>query len=331
MRKAIELPLWDGVPGDVEAALAQIDAWAGHLRDHPVVAEFSHATAHLLRGLHGAELLEALESFAAVHWDFRHGRERNLAHEPEFSPPRVQVITEAAHELGLAGTAPPRCREYDAVVMTGGMVRAGIVKPRYLRELVDSGLEWREGIFLGGFRPFAGDELMLAPILGVDGNNEFDSMTAGMRHAFGLGLPDFVDGSDPATGSPPGAADWREESWEWRGRMLRVIAAPSSAPQQRRSNTADTYRFWASRVDGIRSVLVVTTPIYVPYQGAAAIEVLGIEFGFSVETVAVSATASNLGVHSQAFLPHHQVQEIRSALHGFHRLRSRLVSLKARD
>lgn len=321
----IELPRWDAEPGDASRCLAHVDAWAESLRDHDAVAAFSQSTAQRVSGLCGEELLDALDDFAGEHWDFRNGRERNLATQPEFSATQVLAIDAASASLGLSGTLPPRRREYDAVVMTGGMVRAGIVKPRYLRELHDNGLSWREGVFLGGFRPFAGDEVELAPLLGVDGSNEFDAMTAGMMAAFELGAAAFTDGFDPATRAQPGTADWREERWGWNGRMLRVVAAPSSEPERRRANTVDTYRFWASLAENIRSVLVITTPIYVPYQGAGAIEVLGIECGLAVETVAVSASASDLGEHSQPFLPQHHAQELRSAVHGMRSLRLRLA------
>lgn len=325
----IELPRWDAKPGDARRCLAHVDAWAESLRDHDAIAAFSQPTAQRMSGLRGEDLLDALDDFAGDHWDFRDGRERNLATQPEFSSSQALAIDVASAALGLTGTRPPRRREYDAVVMTGGMVRAGVVKPRYLRELHDNGLSWREGVFLGGFRPFAGDEVELAPLLGVNGNNEFDSMTAGMRQSFEIGAADSTDGFDPATRAQPGNADWREECWRWNGRMLRVVAAPSSEPEGRRANTVDTYRFWASRAENIRSVLVITTPIYVPYQGASAIEILGIECGFAVETVAVSAVASDLGEHSQPFLSQHRAQELRSAIFGFRSLRSRLSRLVA--
>ncbi|MCW5945392.1 MAG: hypothetical protein KIT06_06420, partial [Cryobacterium sp.] len=64
-------------------------------------------------------------------------------------------------------------------------------------------------------------------------------------------------------------------------------------------------------------VLVITTPVYVPYQGAVAVEVFGIESGMSVETVAVSGTANDLGPLTQVFLAQHVLQELRSAIHGF--------------
>lgn len=323
----IELPRWDAKLGDQSRCLAQIDAWAEYLRDHAAIAAFSAQAAAVIRAQNGAQLLHALESFAGKYWDFRGGRERNLADQPEFTSRQSELIDSVAQDLGLTGTPGPRRREYDAVVMTGGMVRAGIVKPRYLRELSDHGLSWKEGIFLGGFRPFAGDEVVLAPRLGVVGSNEFDAMTTGMCHAFSLGPPNSTRGFVPSAGVQPGPSSWREVSWGWNRQTLRVIAAPSSLPERRRANTADTYRFWAARTEGIKSVLIVTTPIYVPYQGATAIEILGIECGFSVETVAVSDAASDLGVHSQDFQPQHRAQELRSAIYGLRRLRSRLIAL----
>ncbi|GAA3741931.1 hypothetical protein GCM10022239_16930 [Leifsonia bigeumensis] len=312
------LPRWDALPGDAERCVAAIDAWTAALFDTGVVAAFQNAP---LRGPAPGRTLDALDAFAAANWDFRGGRERNLARVPDFTAAQLAAIDASTAALGLDGTPPPSRRHYDAVVMTGGMVRAGIVKPRYLRELADAGLDWNEGVFLGGFRPFAGDEVELAPRLGVDGDNEVDAMAAGMRQAFGLAGAPASERSEDGKG----AEAWRDLSWVADGRTLRVVAAPSSEPAVRRANTADTYRFWAGRALDARSVLVITTPVYVPYQGAAAIEILGLEFGFSVETVAVSRTASDLGTDTQQFLPHHRLQELRSAVQGMRNLRSRLT------
>lgn len=322
---AVELPHWDARPGDLQRCLETVDEWANTLLDSRVIETFSPSMAIALAQLNGSKLFDALDAFAAEHWDSRHGRERNLATVQEFSPEQCSAIENASGVLGLDGTPPPQRKTYDAVILTGGMVRAGIVKPRYLRELYDTGLRWGEAVFLGGFRPFAGDELELAGVLGVEGDNEFDSMTAGMRFAFGLGEPDTVKASVPKAEEGIGNAQWREESWLWNDQVLRVVAAPSSEPQQRRANTIDTYRFWASRTENIASILVITTSAYVPYQAAGAVEVFGMEFGCSVETVAVSAAANDLGEHTQKFLPMHLAQEMRSAVHGMRKLRKALI------
>lgn len=317
MSPAVGLPRWSGEAGESARRVAAIDDWAAHLLGCGLVEAFGLAAPRVS----GVPALEFLDDFSARHWDFRAGRERNLAEEPLLTPRQIAAIRAAVGPLGLDGTPGPRRAHYDSVLMTGGMVRAGIVKPRYLRELGDAGMGFDEAVFLGGFRPFAGDEVRVAKQLGVVGGDEVDAMAAGMTRAFGpLPEPTLREYSGGSRN-----ASWREESWELGERMLRVIAAPSSDPLTRRANTADTFRFWAaSRKPTRGSVLVITTPVYVPYQGAIAVEVLGLEFGLEVETVATSATANDLGELSQAFLPHHQLQELRSAIVGMRSLRSKL-------
>jgi hypothetical protein len=280
--------------------IALVDAWSASPALRELVTAFGGSVPSTAR-------LDWLDSFSATHWDFRGGRERNLAGPADITAEQAELVLRLAPELGLAGQETPSRARYDAVLMTGGMIRAGIVKPRHVAALLDNGLQVESVVFLGGFRPFAGDEAELAQALGIRGGDEFAAMVAGMELAFGpVGEPDVTRGDG-----------WCEFRW---GR-LSVLAAPSSDPS-RRANSADTYRFWAAeRSAGATSALVVTTPIYVPYQGAAAVEVLGLECGLAVETVGTSAAASDLGEYTQPFLPAHHLQELRSAIRGMLSLR----------
>ncbi len=247
-----------------------------------------------------------LDAFSAEKWDFRAGRERNLADSAQLTGTQQSLVIDLAPALGLSGQETPSRVDYDTVLMTGGMIRAGIVKPRHVASLLENGLRAKEVVFLGGFRHFAGDELDLADALGIRGGDEFAAMVGGMEFAFGpLGDPVLE-----------GDATWRRCSWG----SLSVVAAPASDPA-RRANSTDTYRFWAAdRVP--QRVLVVTTPIYVPYQGAAAAEILGLGYGHSVETVGTSASANDLGEFTQQFLPAHHLQELRSAIRAMRSLRA---------
>lgn len=315
---ALELPSWNAVPDDADRVLASVDAWASSAALRAIVAAFGGAVP----SGDPAARLQWLEAFAMSHWDFRGGRERNLAAVARLSPSQTAVIQDRAAELGLAGQERPRERSYDVVLMTGGMVRAGIVKPRFVAALLADGMTSTSIVFLGGFREFAGDEVELAAALGVDGTNEFAAMVRGMELAFGpLGEP-HVEGVE----SPHPYSSWREYSWSTPAAWLSVLAAPSTEPELRRANTSDTYAFWAEhyRQPEARSVLLVTTPIYVPYQNAGAVETLGLDHGLRVETVGVSAAASDLGRYSQSFLPQHQLQELRAAIGAMRRLRERL-------
>lgn len=316
---AIELPTWRGEPDDAVRARRAIDAWAGSESMAQLVESFGGAVGDR----EGRELLGYLDDFSAENWDFRRGRERNLADDAGLSSAQGALVIELAPGLGLAGIERPTRAQYDTVLLTGGMVRAGIVKPRFVARLLQDGLSVSHIVFLGGYRAFGGDEHALAAQLGVDGGDEVAAMLAGTRRAFGpLGDPVVERG---VADTPH--ASWSEYSWSTAGDRLTVLAAPSSEPSTRRANTADTFRFWAGhrRSQAERSVLVVTTPIYVPYQAAGAVEVLGVEQGLAVETIGVDARASDLGALTQQFLPQHHLQEVRSAIRAMQALRTRLT------
>lgn len=317
----LALPVWSGAAGDAERAREAIDAWASST----ALTELTLASGGSATGLRAADLLRWLDGFAAAHWDFRGGAERNLAPRVALPAELEELVSASAPALGLAGPYPLRRDSYDTILMTGGMIRAGLVKPRFVRELLDAGLRVSNIVFLGGFRPFVGDELDLAPVLGIDGDNESDAMVRGMELTFGpLGEPS-VSGGETGRGND----SRRVWSWSAHGMTLRVVAAPSSDPAVRRANTLDTFRYWAEHVRQAseNSVLVVTMPIYVPYQGAGAVEVLGLEHGLAVETVGTSGTASDLGEYSQPFLAQNHLQELRAAIGAMRKLRIRLTAM----
>lgn len=300
-------------------ALEAVDEWASAVAESGVPSSFGwRCTAAT-----GDGLFAQLDELGSAYWDFRSGRERNLARLPDLTDEQIAAITDAAPGLGLDGTPPPSRGSYDAVIMTGGMVRAGIVKPRFVAELVEGGVSFGEIAFVGAFRRFAGDEIPLARSLGIEGSDEWDAMVLGLERAFPPTSPPLVE--EDADGNP--FAAWRDASWFSDDQRVRVIAAPSSEPVSRRADTADTFRFWAERVAGaVSTVLVVTTPVYVPYQGAVAARTLWLESGLEVETVAVSEVANDLGDHTQVFEARHQLQELLAAVRGLRALRNDLVA-----
>ncbi|MBC7590127.1 MAG: hypothetical protein H7226_03650 [Salinibacterium sp.] len=300
--------------------LSLIDAWSGSTALAAVVAVFGHS----LPDRAGEDRLRWLDDFAAVHWDFRRGGERDSINHRGLTSTQTDIVCGRARDLGLTGRETPTRRRYDTVIMTGGMVRAGIVKPRFVAELLEGGLECDHILFLGGFRPFSQEEATLARSLGVHADDEFGAMLFGLEQTFGpLGEPEVVDGE----GDSP-QSSWRHLSWH-RQKLPRVsvLAAPSSDPVHRRANSADTYRFWAEerRMGTERSVLQVTTPIYVPYQSAVAVGILGVDHGLAIETVGTSATAGDLGEFSQPFLAKHHLQELRAAIGAMLALRRRIA------
>ena len=312
----LTLPSWRGKPDDAVRVMADVDSWGS-----------SEALVELVRAFGGAGRdaadLAALDVFASSHWDFRAGRERDQAAATHLTDAQCALILEHADSLGLANRDVPGSQHYDVAILTGGMVRAAIVKPRAVNELRARGVVIDRVVFLGAHRPFSADEKVLAKALGVSGDDEVDGMIHGVRRGFSVGDGAAVDRSP----EPAGPASWGRWAWGHAAAAVEVVAAASAAPAHRRANTADTFRFWADRfADDALSVLVITTPVYVPYQGAVAVETLGIERGFVVETVGVSVTASDLGELTQPFTARHHLQELRSAIHGMASLKRALQS-----
>lgn len=309
------LPEWD-----VELAAAlrmadlrkKIDEWirSSHLRDLAVVFGGRPPDGET------EDLLAWYDELSAAKWDFRGGKERNLAEHPSLTAQEDVSARLAAEALGLSTPDIPSRKKYDYCLILGGLVRACVTRPRYAAELARLGKTFKQVVALGGFRPLGGNEINLAMRLDVDATNEFAAMDAGVRRAF-----EIKDSPEVTTGDgSAGNTDWRIHNYPNEG--CAVIAAPSSEPDVRRANSADTFRWWASRTPNLAGshILLVTNPIYVPYQGAFATQILGMDYGVQVETVGISADAADLGGDTQTFDAPNYLQEIRSAIRGMRSL-----------
>ena len=302
-----------------------IDAWARS----PAIAELVAAFAPEARPPFDAdlaELLDWLEQLSA-RWDLREGRERNLVDDQQTDEPVGRMIQAAAHGLGLVGTLPPPARRYDHVLILGGLIRACFARPRHAAALLrERGVEAGAVTALGGYRELRGDELELAARFGMpDLADEFDAMHAGVRAAFELGEPIAERGER----SDVLGASWRVVEYETvEDVALHVVAAPSSDPGERRANTADTYAWWAAELARLRRgqrILIVTTDIYVPYQHADALRMLGLRYDVEVDAVGIRPGDVDPRLQ-QEFLPHNYLQEIRSTIRAYRMLHETAAS-----
>lgn len=312
----LQLPVWNALPRDGQRVLQDIALWTSSAALENVIAMSGGSDVDL-----GS--LQRIEQFAAQNWDFRAGRERDHPFAVDADILSAAVL-ENSVALGLADRERPLRTHYDVAILTGGMVRAGIVKPRFVSELVASGIGVDRVVFLGAHRRFSAEEAVLARKLGVEGNDEVDGMIAGMRREFHLEVdPDVVRSRGPIWPGSTGRWTWLDHS-----PLLEVVAAPSVDPARRRANTADTLRFWAAHhAKNVRTVLLITTPVYVPYQAATAVRTLGLEAGLAVDTVGVSLKANDLGQLTQQFTIRHHLQELRAAVHGMSKLENAIRSL----
>jgi hypothetical protein len=291
---------------------AEIHRWASSEPVRDLVAEYGG----VLPQAGTAELLAWLDDFSAVHWDFRgrHGLERHQVTAPEFSPARRELIGRVADALGFTGSAKPRHRTYEQILVLGGLVWTCSQRAEYAARLIAEGsVTTAEVTALGSFRPLGAAE-------GGTGY-EVDALEAAFRSS-------FHDVETVETRSSPG--EITHESWTVRslrgpgGPRLTVLAAPSSEPGVRRANTPDAYHFWAQEAQltvGAR-LLVITSPIYVPFQHCDALRTLALPYGFEIDTVGYDVSRASLPLPPGATGLDRYLQEIRSAIRSMRRLQT---------
>ncbi|MEO3773427.1 hypothetical protein [Micromonospora sp. B9E7] len=271
-------------------------------------------------------VLRFLDDFSAHHWDFRGGRERPDAREPDLDPATAALVLDAAATLGLIHPAPPARPAYAHLVVLGGLAHACVRRVGYAAHLLRAGLAVSgEVAVLGSFRPLSDWERRTLADAGLPADDtEVDVLDTAVRRMFGVSTPAEQAGVD--AGHPHHS--WSSRTYRPAGLPpVRVLAAPSSEPDRRRAHTADTQRFWAGhvRLAPGDEVLTVTAPIYVPFQHCDALRTLALPYGCDIDTVGVDPAAADLAVlPEQTLTPGRYLQEIRSAIRSMRALHAGL-------
>ena len=249
-----------------------------------------------------------------------------MAAARELPPAAIEVVARAVPALGLVGASSPAAARYDHVLILGGLVRGCLTRPSYAHDLIERKAITAMSITaLAAFRSLKGDELELSERFGLAGvEDEFDAMDAGVRGAFSL---DAATSQNRGEHSDVLGASWWVRTYGVPGHApIRVVAAPSSAPGERRANTADAYEWFASKLGDVhvgQRVLVVTTDIYLPYQHADALRMLALPHGVEVDAVGIRPGDIDPRLQ-KLFGPPDYLQELRSTIRALRALNTAL-------
>lgn len=312
---------------DADNPAGAIEEWA---RSAPLADLVRLSGGEVPADLPLAELLRWLEEFSSA-WDFRGGKERNLFEARSLDPAVDKAIKDDAAALGLIGGGVRPQGRYDHVLILGGLARACLARPlAAVRALSEDGVEAGAVTALGGFRELRGDEVGMVEQVAPEQagtqavDDEFDAMDAGVRLAFGLGSP----ADEREVRAESGFGSWRVHRYTTdAGLPVFVVAAPSSEPEVRRTNTADSYQWFATELAGLRPgqrLLLVTSDIYVPFQHADALRVLGLPYEVEVETMGIQPGDLDPRL-KQSFSADAYLQEVRSTIMAFGRLLAALA------
>lgn len=325
------------VPGQgedpaAEVLLAEIAAWVRSEPLRALVERFGDGTP----SGELADELDYLDDFTAENWNFRKTdaedpMERNEIDEDAIQGADEEFAIAAADALGLVRPRPPKYPRYDHLVVLGGLVRANLWRPEFAAHLLRQGVHADNIVGITAYRDLRAnekkpdrDEFNLLQHFGLPRREyEWQVMEDGLRRAFSL--PEFTVAleSSPDAG---GGARFRVAKAESGGRAVSLVVAPAidGGP---RATTADGYRYWAEQVGHVKPgdrVLAVTTCIYVPYQHAVAIQLLGLPFGCSIDTVGIDFGVVDDSPAPQEFRGAHYLLEVRSALRAYRQLAKKL-------
>lgn len=280
---------------------------------------------------HLNERIDALVDMSAE-WDFRRRTAKTesmgasneatrwTSHGELLTEEQTQAVKRAADELGLSKSSSPNHKNYRSALILGGARLSCLLRTTWGTQVLEDGVSVENIVMLGSERPIADSERDATDTYAPDSRTEFDLFVDAGREVFKYDKSSY-EGDRHDDASPNLSWEIRRYPWKKQKQVL-VISAPSSDPQNRRANSADTYKFYIQRehLSERDRLLLVTSPIYVPYQQLEAIRVITVPLGIHVETIGFPPDwrAELQGMQGAQ----HYLQEMRSFLQSSQRFLS---------
>lgn len=236
----------------------------------------------------------------------------------QISEEQQKAVFDGINMLGLKNVSIPRYDFYDYILVLGGARMACLYRTKYARELISKMEQAPQAVvLLSGMRPVSDTERNMTDLYAPTALTEFDLINAGAEQSFELsGEYEEIKYMNPNMNKSWAIRTYLNLEYEFQ---LQSLCGPSSNPESRRANSADTFAFFAERQrmkSGSR-VLMVTSQIYVPYQQMEAIRCLAIPNNIYVETVGFPI---EWNVNRQGMMRAvNYLQEIRSTIQAINR------------
>lgn len=240
---------------------------------------------------------------------------RWLVNDTEITQEQTEAVMNGIEELGLVNVDTPLRLDYDYVVALGGARLSCLLRPQYAHEVISKySLNPKAIIMLSGFRPIADSEREVTDTYAKDADTEFDLICKGAEQCFGISKysEERYDDNKNINSS------WAVRTYENETPII-SISGPSTEPDKRRANSADTYKFLFDKYQIVEEskLLLITSQIYVPYQQIEAIRTLAIPYNILVETIGFPNGWSGSMQGMQQ--PSNYLQEIRSTIQAMSR------------
>ena len=239
---------------------------------------------------------------------------RWLVNDEVITDEQDKAVKEGIPLLGLIGIDTPFGKDYDYVIALGGARLSCLLRPRYAQQVIEQySINPKAVIMLSGFRPIGDSEREATDTYAKNAVSEYDLICAGAEKCF-----DLEQFKEERYDSENLNLSWAVRVYEGVPPVI-CISAPSTEPDKRRANSADTYKFFFEKYDVKENtkILLVTSQIYVPYQQLEAIRTLSLPYGVKMETIGFpNEWSGNMQGMQQAS---NYLQEIRSTIQAMDR------------
>lgn len=276
-------------------------------------------------GLDTKESIEWLLKFSDE-WDYRKKQQtamdqttneaaRWLIKDSGITEQQAKAVMEGIADLALVGVDTPIYREYDYIVALGGARLSCLLRPRYAKKVWEQFcIKPKAIMMLSGARPIAESERSVTDTYAKGAKTEFDLICKGAEQSFGV-----VEYEEERHLDDNINLSWAVRTYNNDCPVI-ALEGPSTEPDKRRANSADTYKFFVDKfhVPEGAKVLLITSQIYVPYQQLEAIRTLSIPYNIVTETIGFPNDWSGQMQGMQQ--PSNYLQEIRSTIQAMNRI-----------
>ena len=261
-------------------------------------------------------------------WDFRSRQKqaydskvgegaRWLLSNDDLTEEQKELALSAALVLGLRDNAIPAYDNSDYIWVLGGAKLSCLLRSRLAAQTIKNAFKMPKAVvLLASMRPIGDAEREATNTYAPNAKTEFDLSVEAAHEEFSVSN-DFEE--EKHNDSSNDNNSWIIRKYGGSGYDVFIIAAPSSDPQNRRANSADTYEFFFNRFQAQEgaSILLTTSQIYVPYQHMEAIRTIAVPHKIVFDTIGFPP---EWGGELQGMNdPSNYLQEIRSTIQSIDR------------
>lgn len=243
---------------------------------------------------------------------------RWMVKNDDISQEQEKMVFRGIDKLGLRNVSETDLDWYDYIVALGGARMSCLFRPQYVGQLISQMRKSpKSAVMLSGMRPIADTERTATDMYAPGAANEFDLINAGAEETFQL----KKEYEERKYCHPNANRSWAIRTYVAPQYDFKIqsVSGPSSDPENRRANSADTFAFFVKKeqISPGSRVLLVTSQIYVPYQQLEAIRTWALPNDVYVETVGFPKewNMNQQGMMKTA----NYLQEIRSAIQAVNR------------